>query len=410
MKGFSSRAIHGGAHKKDGHGALRFPIYDGAAFEFATSAAIEEAFAGRRPQHTYSRITNPTVEDFEQRMQLLSGGVGVIALSSGMAAIATTVLGLAEAGSNIIASHHIFGNTRSLFATTLKRWGLTVRFADLNDRQTVTSLIDEKTRLIFLESITNPQLEVVDVAELAAIAAERGVPVVLDGTLTTPYIFPSRLAGVAVEVISSTKYISGGATAVGGLIIDNGTFSWNQNPLLQSDVKRFGKAAFIARLRKEVYRNTGSCLAPHSAYLQTLGLETMALRVDRSCENALRIAEYLHLAPGVSAVAYPGLPDSPWYNTAKKQFSHCFGGIVTFSLASKEHCFAFMDRLQMIRRATNLNDNKTLVLHPASTIFAEFAPEERKGMGVTDELIRLSVGIEDYDDIVADVELGLRAS
>jgi O-acetylhomoserine (thiol)-lyase len=294
VKGFSSKAVHGATLKKDSQGALRFPVYDSVAFGADSARDLELAFAGKKAEHVYSRITNPTVEDFEQKVRLLSDAFGVIAVSSGMAAITETIMALAQIGSNIITSTFLFGNTVSLFEKTFKRWGLEVRHADMTDPSSLGPLIDDRTGLVFLEVITNPQLEVADVSKICAITADRRVPVVLDGTLTTPYLFRSRDAGVAVEIISSTKYMSGGATSVGGVIIDNGVFDWSKTPSLSADAVTMGPAVFLMRLRREIHRNTGSCMSPHNAWLQSLGLETLSLRIEKSCANALAVAQFLN--------------------------------------------------------------------------------------------------------------------
>jgi O-acetylhomoserine (thiol)-lyase len=250
-------------------------------------------------------------------------------------------------------------------------------------------------------------LQVVDIPEIAHIAHERGVPLVLDGTLTTPYLFRSKDHGVDVEVISSTKYISGGATTIGGLIVDNGSFDWKLNPKLQAQAKRVGPGALLSTLRSEVYRNLGACLSPHNAFLQTLGLETLTLRIDKSCANALTVALWLQKHSRVAAVNYPGLDNFPEREIAQRLFPRGVGGILTLDLASREQCFAFQDALKLVQRATNVNDNKTLVLHPASTIYCEYSPNQKASMGVRDTMLRLSVGIEDVEDIIEDIEQGL---
>ena len=409
MRGFSSKAIHCEAVKKDAHGALRMPLYENVAFEFENARAIQFAFEGRSLGHSYTRISNPTVEDLEQRIRLLTGALGVVAVSSGMAAIAEVVLVLAEAGANIISTKYLFGNTYSLFEHTLKPWGLEVNYLDLTHPQNLEKAINAKTRAIFLESITNPQLQVVDIEKISKIAAAAHIPVVLDGTVTTPYLFRSKDFGVAVEVLSSTKYISGGATTVGGLIIDNGNQDWSQCPRLQKAAQKYGPHALLAHLRREAHRNLGSCMTPHNAYMQSLGLETLALRIDRSCENTLALAQFLALRREVKAVNYPGLETSPYHALARAQFGEKFGGILTFMLQDREQCYKLMDSLTLIRRATNINDNKTLILHPASTIFCEYGVEEKEALGVPANMLRLTVGIEDLDDIIDDLKQGLEA-
>ncbi len=408
MKGFATRAIHGDLSRERGHGALRMPVYDNAAFEHDTSHSIQLAFEGKKPAHCYSRISNPTVQEFEQKMRVLTGGLAAIGVASGMAAISNTVFALAEAGSNIVTSRSLFGNTLSLFTRTLAPWGLEVRFVSMTDPAEVERAIDGKTRAVFLESITNPQLEVADCAEISAVTRRHGVPLLMDNTLLTPYLFNTKAAGVDIELLSSTKYISGGATCLGGVIIDNGTYDWRRSPRFAATAKQLGPMAFVAALRQEVFRNVGACLSPHNAYLQSLGLESMSLRIDKSCANTAVVAAYLAGAAGVATVHYPALAGSPFQAVAEKQFGRGCGGILTFDLKDQKACFAFMDSLQLVRRATNVNDNKTLIVHPFSTIFAEYAEEEKLAMGVRPTMLRLSVGIEDHADIIDDLERGLK--
>lgn len=404
MSGFLTKAIHGPQVISDPHGTLRAPVYDNVAFAFESAADMQAAFEGRKALHSYSRISNPTVQDFEQRIAYLAGARGAIAVSSGMAAIANVVLTLAEACGNVVTTRWLFGNTVSLFEQTLAPWGLAVRYADFSKPEAVDAAIDGNTRAVFFETITNPQLQVADIRAIADAAHAKGVPLVADGTATTPYLLPTRDFGVDVEAISSTKYISGGATAVGGVILDNGLFDWSRSPKLKDAAKKFGPNAFLFALRREVYRNLGACMAPHTAFLHTLGLETLPLRIDRSCANALAIARWLQTRPEVRAVGYPGLETAPSHAVAKAQLPHGFGGILTFELADKAQCFALLNAFRLVRRATNIHDSKTLALHPASTIFCEYSPDQRLSMGVSDALIRISAGCEDIADILDDFE------
>ncbi len=400
---FVTKILHAKLLKEDPHGSLRMPVYESVAFEFKTAQEIELAFQGRKPAHTYSRITNPTVEYFEERIKAVTGAVGVIALSSGMAAISNIILTIARTGDNIVTSKHLFGNTYSLFEYTLKEWGLEARYVDLTKSAQVRDLIDKKTKAIFFETVTNPQMEVVDVKALSKIARDTNVSLIADTTITPPYIFDSKAFGVDIEILSSTKYISGGATSVGGVIIDNGSYDWSKNAKLKNDVKKYGPFAFINKLRREVYRNLGACLSPHNAYLQSIGLETLALRADVSCANSLFLAEFLEKSSKVQSVNYPGLKSSKYYTIAKKQFGNRAGALLTFDLGSKKECFDFMNDLTLIRRATNLQDNKTLILHPASTIFCEYDKKVKNEMGVRETMLRLAVGIEDVEDLKADI-------
>jgi O-acetylhomoserine (thiol)-lyase len=383
------------------------PVYDAVTFEFENAEEIEAAFRGRKLRHTYSRVTNPTVEHLEQKIKNVSGAFAVAAVSSGMAAIANTVMAIAGQGDNIITAKYIFGNTYSLFENTLKAWGLETRYADLSNTENIDKLVDNNTRAIFFETITNPQMEVADVQALSLIAKKHGILLISDSTITPIYLFRGRDFGVDIEVLSSTKYISGGGTSVGGIIIDNGSYDWAKNPKLSKEAKQFGSFTFISKLKREVFRDLGACLSPHNAYLQSIGLETLALRADKSCANTLALARYLEKNPRVTRVNYPGLESSRVHAIAKKQFGDRFGAVLTFELASRENCFAFLNKLKLVRRATNINENKTLAIHPASTIFCEYSKELKLEMGVPETLVRLAVGIEDIDDIIEDISLAL---
>lgn len=409
MKKFSSKSIYKRFLKDDPHGALRMPVYENNAFEAGSAEDLEAAFAGKRMAHVYSRISNPTVEYFEQQIKAFAGAEGVVAVSSGMAAIASLVLAIAKSGDNIITTKHVFGNTYSLFSRTLKPWGLETIYTDLTDLKGVSSLINKNTRAIYFEPITNPQLEIVDIKKLAKIACDNGIPLVADTATTPPYLLDAKEHGINVEVLSSTKYISGGATSVGGLIIDYATYDWGQNPLLAGDAKKFGPLALLKTLKTKICRDMGNILSPHNAYLQSLGLETLVIRAQLSCKNTMAIAGFLKNQPQVKEVNYPGLKSSDVYNLAKKQFPNGAGALLTFSLESKAQCFRFMNHLKIIRRATNFNDNKTLIIHPASTIFSEYTPELRSEMGVPETMMRLAVGIEDIEDLKEDILQALEA-
>lgn len=407
MAGFTTKAIHTPFLRKDPNGALHMPVYETAAFEFDTAEDLADAFQGRKPRHAYSRITNPTVEHFEQKVKNVSGAFAVLAVSSGMAAIADVILAVAQKGDNIITTRFVFGNTFSLFENTLGPWGMEVRYADFSKPESIEPLIDKNTRVIFFETITNPQLQVADMKAISAIAKKHGILIVGDTTLTPLYFFNSRQFGVDVEAISSTKYISGGATSVGGVIIDNGTYDWKRVPRLSADAKQYGPFTLVTKLRREVYRNLGTPLSPHNAYLQSIGLETLTLRADRACANALAVARFLKSNPKIKQVNYPGLEDSPNYAIASRQFGTRFGSLLTFELAGRDECFKFLNNLKLVRRATNLHDNKTLAIHPASTIFCEYSPELKEKMGVPETMVRLAVGIEDSDDIIEDIKQAL---
>ena len=402
-KGFTTRVIHTAFAKDDVNRALHQPIYSNAAFDFESAENMELAFQGRLPAHAYSRISNPTVENLELRIKQMTDALNVTALSSGMAAISNVILLLASNGTNIVASSHLFGNTLIFFDKTIRDFGIETRFCDLTDEESVRKNIDDKTVAVFAESITNPQLEVVDLELQAGIAHEMNVPFIVDSTLTPPNVFRAKDFGVDIEVISSTKCISGGATSIGGLILDYGTFDWSKSAKLAPLAKRFGPFAFNYKLRREIFRNLGACLSPFAAYLQSLGLETLQLRFEKAVDNCKQIADFLATLSPVKAVNYPGRNGSEFYEISKKQFGEYPGAMLTFDFASKEECFAFINKLDLIKRATNVYDNKTLIIHPASTIYCDFSLEEREKMHVYDTTVRLSLGIEDVDDLKNDI-------
>jgi len=406
-QGFTTKILHTPFARKDANGALRMPVYESAAFEFDNSETIEKAFKGQIPKHVYTRSSNPTVEYFESVVRNITDALGVISLSSGMAAISNAILTMAESGSNFIVSNHLFGNTHALYTKTFIPFGIEFKLADFCDLKDVESKIDDKTVGLFFETITNPHLEVADVKGLSEIARKHNVVLMADTTMSPPYLFNAKEHGVDIELISSTKFMSGGATSIGGLIVDYGTYNWGSIAKLKSFSDDFGKQAFIAKLRKDVYRNLGACLSPHNAALQTLGLETLPLRSDRACANALAVAEALEKHDKVKVVNYPALKSSAFYEISQKQFAGKAGAVVSFELASQADCYTMMDALKVCRRATNLNDNKTLIIHPSSTIYAEFNLEEQAQMGIPTTLIRLAVGIEDVQDIIDDLYKGL---
>jgi len=406
---FETRLLHTPYGCPDAYHALSMPVYNSAAYEFETAEAMEAAFLGRTAEHTYSRITNPTVQYFEDRVRAITGSMGVTALNSGMAAISNIIMSIGYAGGNIVTSPCLFGNTYSLFNLTLAAFGVEVRFCDLTNMDEVRTRIDENTFAVFLEVITNPQLEVVDLKALSVVAQNAGIPLIADTTVIPFSAFRAKDFGINIEAVSSTKYISGGATSVGGLIIDYGTFDWSRSKVLGSWAKSFGPKAFTTRMRKEIHRNLGAYMTPQVAYMQTLGLETLSLRFQRQAATCLELAKRLKTLPQIESVNYTGLEDSPYYALSKAQFGPYPGAMLTFDLASREVCFAFLNRLKLICRATNLFDNKTLIIHPASTIYGTFTEEQRVKMNISPKTIRLSVGLEDVDNLFSDIKQALSA-
>ena len=403
----TTRLLHTPFPRKDPHGALNFPVYDSVAFEAEDAEELEAAFHGEKYKHLYSRISNPTIEYFEAKIRNITDAFAVTAMSSGMAAISNLIMTIGRAGDNIITSRHLFGNTLSLFEKTLKPFQLEARYTDLTDTKKIASMVDDRTIAIFFETITNPQLEVADVRALSKLTRERDLLLIADSTMTPPTVCNAQDLGVDIEVLSTTKYISGGATSVGGIIVDYGTFDWERLEKMKNAFQIHGPFAFNVSLRREVFRNMGACLSPHNAYLQSLGLDTLVLRSDRSTRNTMELAGWLEKQEQVISVHFPGLDSSPFHKIAVEQYGPRPCSLLTFDLASKEKCYSLMNRLKIIRRSTNLQDNKTLIIHPASTIFAEYSPEEKLAMGLRDTMIRLSVGIEDPEDLIEDMKQAL---
>ncbi|MDR0835106.1 MAG: PLP-dependent transferase [Tannerella sp.] len=407
-KNFETQLLNISYEKPDIYSALSMPIYNSVAFEFKTAKEMEAAFCGLSDDYFYSRIENPTVKYFEERVRNITDSMSVTAVNSGMAAISNVMMSIASNGCNIITSPHLFGNTYAFLTSTLANFGVEIRFCDLTNLEQVQSLTDDKTCAVFLEIITNPQLEIADLQSLSDICHQAGVPLIADTTVIPFCSFDARSFGVDIEVVSSTKYISGGATTIGGLIIDYGIFNWKKSIPLQKWYYNFGKEAFTKRLRKEIHRNLGAYMSPQTAYMQSLGLETLKLRYERQATTCLELATKLEKLNKITSVNYTGLKDNAYYEISKKQFGDTPGAMMTIDLASRQACFDFIDKLQIIRRATNLFDNKSLAIHPSSTIFGTFPEEQRKKMDLRQETIRLSIGLESTEDLFADIEQALK--
>ena len=374
--------------RPDVYGALAVPVYNNVAFEFSDAVQMADAFCNRIKAPDYARVENPTVTNLEQRVKALTGSEHVTAFNSGMAAISNTLLAVAEQHKNIVSSHHLFGNTLALITTTLNRFGVEARLRDLTNIDAVEAAIDENTCAVFLEIVTNPQLEVANLKAIAEIAHKKGVPVIADSTIIPFTETDLKSLGVDVEVVSSTKYLSGGGTSLGGLVIDYGTY-----PFINE------------RLKYEMLFNLGAYMTPQAAYMQTLGLETLDVRYHRQADNALWLAKELSK---IISVNYVGLPDNPFNALAMQQFGPTAGAMFTIDLASKEACFRFLNSLILVHRATNLFDSRTLAIHPASTIFGNFSEEQLVAMDVRQTTIRFSVGLEDKEDILADILQALK--
>lgn len=381
-----TKAIHTTFAHRDPYGALSIPVYNSVAYEFEDAQTMSDTFRGLIVEPDYSRTMNPTVTHLENKVKDITGASNVTAFNSGMAAISNTLIALSGQGRTILTSRHLFGNTVALMNTTLKRFGVRTKRVDLTKPEEVADAMDESVCCIFLEIMTNPQLEVAPLKMLADIAHRHNVPLVTDSTMIPFTEHQLHNLGVDIELVSSTKYVSGGATSLGGLVIDYSA-----------------PESFRQSISQEMLFNLGAYMTPHAAYMQTIGLETLHARYAVQSSNALLLAKKLKGIEQIKSVGYVGLPDNPYHEIAREQFGETAGAMLTIDLNDREQCFSFINNLKLIKRATNLFDNRTLAIHPASTIFGNFTDDERKEMDVRDTTIRISVGLEDVDDIYEDI-------
>ncbi len=405
-------AIHGGFSGDRDTGATAVPIHQTVSYAYKTAQELADVFDSKTPGYIYTRIANPTTTVLEVRLSELEDGIGCIATSSGMAAIASVVMGLVKTGDQLIAAAGIFGGTVSLFENTLGRFGVETVLVDVADTSNFANAINDKTKLIFVETIGNPRMDVPDIPAIAEIAHKANIPFIVDNTLTTPVLFKPGAVGADIVIHSTSKFINGHGTAIGGAIIDTGNYDWRKG--IFEDVKKLseqvGQLAFLSHLRNLIYRDLGGCPAPMNSFLMLQGLETLSGRMTRHCENAKKLAQNLQEHPKVSWVNYPGFIGGRYYERVKKLFNGQGGGLLTFGLDTKERAFKFIDSLKLAKNLANLGDAKTLVIHPASTIFHEFSAAEKEKMGVTADVIRVSVGIEDFEDIKTDFEQAFEKS
>ncbi|PJI70681.1 bifunctional O-acetylhomoserine aminocarboxypropyltransferase/cysteine synthase [Pseudomonas asiatica] len=417
-------AIHAGFSPDPTTRAVAVPIYQTTSFAFDDTQHGADLFDLKVAGNIYSRIMNPTNDVLEQRMAALEGGVGALAVASGMAAITYAIQTVAEAGDNIVSVAKLYGGTYNLLAHTLPRMGIHTRFAAHDDIAALEALIDSRTKAVFCESIGNPAGNIVDIAALAEAAHRHGVPLIVDNTVATPVLCRPFEHGADIVVHSLTKYIGGHGTSIGGIVIDSGKFPWADNKerfaLLNTPdpsyhgvtyTEAFGPAAFIGRCRVVPLRNTGAALSPFNAFLILQGLETLALRMERHTENALKVARYLQAHEQVAWVKYAGLPDHPEHELAQRYTGGKPASILSFGIKGGQAAGArFIDALQLVVRLVNIGDAKSLVCHPASTTHRQLNDEELEKAGVPRDMVRLSIGIEHSDDIIADLAQALEAS
>ena len=404
---FNTTLLHKDFGSDRSTGSTLTPIYQVSAFSQESAEKLEAVFNNRAPGFAYTRIGNPTTDSFERRIASLEKGIGAVACSSGMAAVTISLLNILQAGDEVIASAGLFGGTIDLFRD-LEAFGIKTRFVTEVTAETVRSQLNEKTKAVFTELIGNPKLNVVDLKSVADVAHQGGVPFIVDSTTATPYLVRPFDFGADIVVHSSSKYINGNGSAISGIIVDSGKFKWDFARYKGlEEYKRFGKFAYLAKLRNGIWRNVGCCVAPATSFLNSLGLETLGLRMDRLCSNALQLAEFLQGFKGIS-VNYPALKQNPYYDLVQSQFGGKGGGILTIDAGSKEKAFKLINNLKYATIATNIGDLRTLVIHPDSTIFTHGTKEQKENAGVFEGTIRVSVGIEDIEDLKEDFEQAIK--
>jgi len=417
-------ALHAGQEPDPTTGARAVPIYQTTSYVFDDTQHAADLFALKVPGNIYTRIMNPTSAVFEERVNALEGGVAALALASGQAANAYAVLNITRSGENIVSVSTLYGGTYNLFAHTLPQYGIETRWVSPDEPERLAELVDDKTRLVFAETIGNPKLNVVDLDAWAAAAHELGLPFVVDNTVPTPILCRAIDHGVDIVVHSATKYIGGHGTSIGGVIVDSGRFDWTKHPdrfpgLTQPDPSYHGivwtealaEAAYIGRVRTVLLRNTGAALSPFNAFQFLQGLETLPLRIERHSQNALAVAEHLEAHPEAAWVNYPGLASSSYKAVADRILNGGYGGLVSFGIkGGREAGARFIESLKLFSHLANIGDAKSLAIHNASTTHAQLNDEELAAAGVTQDMVRLSVGIEHIDDIVADLDQALEAA
>ncbi len=417
--GFQTRALHAGARPDPTTGARAVPIYQSTSFVFEDTADAADLFALQKYGTIYTRISNPTTAAFEERMASLEGGIGAVATASGQAAEFLTAAALTQAGDNIVTATGLYGGTHTLFDVSLRRFGVEPRFVDGTDPEAFAAAVDDRTRMLYTEMIANPSGAVADLEALSEVAHSHGLPLVVDSTFATPYLCRPMEFGADIVLHSATKFIGGHGTSIGGVIVESGRFDWSQGrfPHMTEPVpsygglrfwENFGEYAFCTKLRVEQLRDIGACISPFNSFLLLQGVETLPLRMDRHVENALTVARHLEAHPKVAWVRYAGLESSPHHELARRYLPKGPGAVFAFGLVGGRAAGArFIEGLEMISHLANIGDARTLVIHPASTTHQQLSDEALEAAGVGADLIRLSVGLEDVDDIIWDLDRAL---
>lgn len=401
-KGFTTTILHSDRLLKPEFGALHQPIHTAVTWGYDDVQGLVDVFQNKAKGYAYSRQGNPTVTALEHKVTQMEQGMATVAFSTGMAAISSSILALLKEGDHIIASSFLFGNTRSIMQTYIDL-GLEITFVDATSAEQVRNAYQEKTRMVFVETIANPATQIADLAPIGDFCEEKGLIFMVDNTMTSPYLFRPVTVKASLVINSLTKYIGGHGNALGGSVTDTGLFNWEKFPNIAPIIREQIRPAMLGmtQIRKRGLRDGGGTLSPEAAHSLSVGAETMALRLDRSCANALALAKFLEAHPMVSKVYYPGLESHPQHQLASSIF-HRYGGLMSFALNDGVDCFAFLNKLKLVIKSSNLGDTRTLAIPVAHTIFFELGADRRAEMGIPDSMVRLSVGIEDQEDLLED--------
>ena len=404
--GFTTTILHSDRQKPIEHGSLHKPIHTAVAYGYRDARELADVFQGKRPGYRYGRQGNPTVSALEEKITRMEDGVATLCFSTGMAAIGALVQGLLRAGDHVISSSYLFGNTNSLWQT-VQLQGMPVSFVDATKVEAVEQALTPATRMVFVETIANPRTQIADLEKIGALCRARGILYVVDNTITSPYLFRPKSVGASIVINALTKSIGGHGNALGGSLTDTGLFDWTHSPNIAESYKRFAPAQWgVAQLRAKALRDFGGALGPEAAHHLAVGAETMALRIERESANAFALAKMLSADQRVGAVYYPGLPSHPQHALASALF-RAYGGLFSFELKEGMDCFDYLNRLKLAIPASNLGDTRTLVIPVAHTIYHEMGPTRRASMGIAESLIRVSVGIEDTEDLLEDFSQAL---
>lgn len=407
-KGFTTTTLHSDRYDHPEHGAVHKAVHNSVAYHYDDARELADVFQGKSAGHVYARQGNPTTQALEQKITHMENAVGSVCFGSGMAAISSMLLALLKTGDHIVSSVFLFGNTNSLFSS-FEEQGIAIDYVDATDVDNVAAAITATTRMVFVETIANPRTQVADLEKIGQLCAQKGLVYVVDNTMTSPYLFQAKQVQASLVVNSLTKYIGGHGNALGGSISDTGCFDWTTYPNIFAGYKKQKQHMWgLQQIKKKGLRDMGGALAPEAAHHISVGSETLALRLQRACANALELAQFFHQHSGVSKVYYPGLAEHPQHDLAAKLFRHS-GALLSIEIAEQLDVFEFLNRLQLVISSSNLGDNRTLAIPVAHTIYYEMGAQRRASMGIADSLIRISVGIEDSQDLIEDFSQALES-